>query len=528
MATQMTQIDELSGERGNRPIAPGFARGPSQNRTRMMRRFFNSFYSGFQLFSPRAKPGANGRLACCLAVSLASGSIGLAHARGDDSQAARGMAPVSVPPAPAENLRLTNTVRIYQMDKDAVVNISSTRMINAPVGGSGDEMFDRFFQPMMVRRVPAQSLGSGFVIHASGYIITNEHVIDQASEVNVTFVDGRSLPAQVLATDSDHDLAVLKVTPEANAPLHAIALGSSDDLMIGEPVYAIGNPFGYASSMTSGIVSATQRDLQITENHTYKGLIQTDASINPGNSGGPLINAYGQVIGLNTAIRAEAHGIGFAIGVSKLRDLLPNLLNSEALRRTEMGFTLGEQRTLTQPATIESRCVIKSVAPNSPAQKAGLVAGDQLIELNGVPVATVIDPLVTLLSAKTGDMLSMKIARGGMAYTVSLAVTKAPPPESERILASRLGLSGISVTPSVAREHDLPIESGLLVTSVAADSPVARAGIQTGDVIYQVGPYIVNSLDDVAQLIKSADPDLRVRIGLIRGTARGRTIVTIH
>ncbi len=201
-----------------------------------------------------------------------------------------------------------------------------------------------------MRTVPAQSLGSGFVIHAAGYIVTNEHVIDQATEVDVVFSNGEKLEAQVLATDNEHDLAVLKVVPKK--PLVAIALGTSEDLMIGEPVYAIGNPFGFAGTMTRGIVSAVDRKLEVNSSKSYKGLIQTDASINPGNSGGPLINAYGQVVGINTAIRADAHGIGFAIAVSNMRDLLPAFLNPEATNRAQIGFSVEEKRTMTPPATV--------------------------------------------------------------------------------------------------------------------------------------------------------------------------------
>ncbi len=204
------------------------------------------------------------------------------------------------------NLRMTNEVRVYQLTKDAVVNISSTRVIAAPVS-SGNDVFDRVFGGQM-REVEAHSLGSGFVIHSAGYIVTNEHVIDQATEVDVVFSNGEKLEAQVLATDNEHDLAVLKVNPKK--PLPAIALGTSEDLMIGEPVYAIGNPFGYAGTMTRGIVSAVDRKLEVNASKSYTGLIQTDASINPGNSGGPLINAYGQVVGINTAIRGIRTGLG--------------------------------------------------------------------------------------------------------------------------------------------------------------------------------------------------------------------------
>src|SRR5208337_2106089 len=172
-----------------------------------------------------------------------------------------------------------------------------------------------------VMRVPANSLGSGFIIHADGYVVTNNHVIDRAREITVELADGRKLPASLISADADADLAILKINTDK--PLPVLELGDSSDLMIGEPTIAVGNPFGYSHTVSTGIVSALHRDLKDREGKvSLSELIQTDAAINPGNSGGPLLNAYGQVIGINTAIRGDAQGIGFAIAVSSLRDLL--------------------------------------------------------------------------------------------------------------------------------------------------------------------------------------------------------------
>jgi len=424
----------------------------------------------------------------------------------------------------ADNLRVNNEVRIYQLDKDAVVNIASTRIVNARVG-TGDELFDRIFQSPIVRAVPMQSLGSGFVIHAAGYIVTNEHVIDRASEVQVIFADGQKLPAQVLATDTEHDLAILKVTPQK--PLQTIALGSSDDLMIGEPVYAIGNPFGYSGSMTRGIVSATARDLTFDENRTYKGLIQTDASINPGNSGGPLINAYGQVIGINTAIRGDAHGIGFAIGVSRLRDLLPSLLNIQGVNRAEIGFNIAEHRTLIPPSTVGTQVIVREVRKDSGAARAGLEAGDQIVRIGTTTAAGAIDALVALLGAKPGDTLGVTVVREGKLVALNVPVAAAPPPESERVIMTRLGLDARTVTPALAKTQGLAVNNGVVVTSVHEGGPAARAGLEKGDVLFQIGPYYVNSVEEVATLLKTAESGLKVKIGLVRGNTRGRTTIEI-
>jgi serine protease Do len=373
-----------------------------------------------------------------------------------------------------------------------------------------------------------QSLGSGFVIHPAGYIVTNEHVVDRATEVKVVLADGQSLAAQVLATDDEHDLAVLKVTPRADKPLKAITLGASEDLMIGEPVYAIGNPFGYAGSMTRGIVSAVNRELELAPGKVYKNLVQTDASINPGNSGGPLLNSYGQVIGINSAIRGDAHGIGFAISVSRLRDLLPEFLNTEVLHRAVIGFSLEELRQLSPPATVRASVRVKAVQPDSAAAKAGLLAGDELWTVQGQDVHDIVETLVALAQVKVGDTLTLRIGRAGKATDLKLAVTQSLPPESERVVLARLGLAGKDVTAALATQEKLSVSTGVLITQVEKGGPAAKAGLQLGDVVYQLGPYYVTSLDDVANLLKSAKANLDVRIGVVRGDSRGRAVITVR
>lgn len=433
----------------------------------------------------------------------------------------------ATPPAPQPNLRVTNDVRVYQAVKDAVVNIASTKIINARVG-TGDPVFDRFFGPTVIRSVPTQSLGSGFIIHTSGYLITNEHVVDRAAEIAVILSDGTKHPATVIATDTEHDLAVLKINPPQDKPLPTITLGATEDLMVGEPVYAIGNPLGYAGSMTRGIVSAVNRELEAGPDKSYKNLIQTDASINPGNSGGPLLNAYGQVIGVNTAIRSDAQNIGFAISVSSLRDLLPHFLNAEALNRAQIGFDVTEKRTLTPPAAVTAQVLVKDVAANSPAAKAGLANGDHLTRVNNTPVNTIIDALVAIATSKPGDTLALQITRNGKPYQVKVPVTAAPPPESEVTLTKRLGIAGTTVTPALAKSSKLPVNTGILITQVDPKSPAATAGIEKGDILFQLGPYYVANIEDAATILKAAKTGTRVQVGIIRANTRARTILQLR
>jgi len=276
--------------------------------------------------------------------------------------------------APAEgvNLRQTITVQVVRQTKDAVVNISTTKMISRRVSPFGD---DPFWQGLDmggdIVKVPANSLGSGFIVHPDGYVITNHHVIDRARQITVELVDGRKFSADLISSDAEADLAVLRI--HSDKPLPSLQLGDSSDLMIGEPVIAIGNPLGYSHSVSTGIVSAIHRDLRDRQNHVMLGdLIQTDAAINPGNSGGPLLNAYGQVIGINTAVRSDAQNIGFAIQINRLRDLIPELMNPAQVTKVNVPFKLREKRQLTPlpPSRRRLICWKRTKPSPSPASMA--------------------------------------------------------------------------------------------------------------------------------------------------------------
>ncbi len=212
-------------------------------------------------------------------------------------------------PPDAINLRRTVVVDVVDKTKDAVVYISTTKMVARRVSPFSDDPFWQQFDMGGTVKVPANSLGSGFIVHRDGYVVTNNHVIDRARTINVELSDGRKLPAELISADAEADLAILKI--ESDKPLPTLQLGDSSDLMIGEPVIAVGNPLGYSHSVSTGIVSAIHRDLNDDRGKAMLAdLVQTDAAINPGNSGGPLLNAYGQVIGINTAIRGDQAAFG--------------------------------------------------------------------------------------------------------------------------------------------------------------------------------------------------------------------------
>jgi serine protease Do len=412
----------------------------------------------------------------------------------------------------AINLRRTIVVEIVARTKDAVVNISAEKIVTARVNPFGGNPFWEGFAGPMVRR-RATSLGSGFIIHQDGYVVTNNHVIDRATRITVELADGRKLPAEVVSADTEADLAILKISDPK--PLPVLELGTSSDLMIGEPVIAVGNPFGYSHTVSTGIVSAVHRDLG-EEQASLKDLIQTDAAINPGNSGGPLLNAYGQVIGINSAVRTDAQNIGFSIQVDRLRDLIPVLMNPAQAAKVDVQVHLRERRILTPPATVKSQIISADPAPadgDAPATEA-ITSGRVVRTINGHTPHNIIDAYALLLRVKAGQHLVIGWADGERQTFLASAVQL---PDAVAQGKRRLGLTVEQVTPALAQQDNLATEKGILVDAVEPGSIAQRAGIHPGDVIVQLGRFKVATLDDFSALIPYFPTDSgRVYIGVIR------------
>jgi serine protease Do len=402
-------------------------------------------------------------------------------------------------PPESINLRKTIIVQVVAETKAAVVNISTTKIIHEWVSPFGnDPMFQQFGQ---IEDVPGNSLGSGFIIHEDGYIVTNNHVIDRATTITVELADGRKLPAELISADPEADLALLKIS--GKKPFPTITLGDSSDLMIGEPAIAIGNPFGYAHSVSSGIVSALHRDLKdVQGKESLTNLIQTDAAINPGNSGGPLLNAYGQVIGINTAIRSDAQNIGFAIPVNRLRNLIPELMNPSQVKKIDIAVSLKERRELSPPANI------KTIVTTSD--------GKIVDQINGQHPRNIIDAYDMLLSAKSGVPVTLTFA-DGTSLEVTPHPSPAPPTPQAIVLAKeKLGLTVEQLTPALARRYQLNEDEGILIDAVANNSIASDAGIQPGDILVQLGRFKVTTLDDLAVLLNHLPASGRVLIKVIR------------
>jgi serine protease Do len=421
---------------------------------------------------------------------------------------------VQADPPPPINLRRTVTVDVVRKTKDAVVYISTTKIVRTSPFGN-DDFFRQFnFGGDFGQNVAVHALGSGFIVQPDGYIVTNNHVVERAREVSVELSDGRKFPADLVAADRDADLAILKI--KTNKPLPTLELGDSSDLMIGEPVIAVGNPLGFSHSVSTGIVSAIHRDLKSDDEQTVilADLIQTDAAINPGNSGGPLLNAYGQVIGINTAIRGDAQNIGFAIQVNRLRDLIPDLLNPQQAAKIDLPIRLTEKRTITPPAVVTSQ-----VLWTDPKGVKQVVKS-----INGQQPRNIIDAYAMLLAAKPESSVILKLVDGSQQKFIARA---AAPPDAIVQARKKLGVTVEALTPMLAQKYGLDLESGMLITAVQRDSPAGRAGLEAGDVILSMGRYTVTSLRDFGTLLQHISDAGRLRIGVQRGNARGVVVLSL-
>jgi serine protease Do len=394
------------------------------------------------------------------------------------------------------NLRRTVVVDVVEKTKDSVVYISTTRTQSVQYNPFGGDPFFAPFSQTFQQRVG--SLGSGFIVHSDGYVVTNHHVIAGAREIRVELLDGRKLPAELISSNPDADLAVLKI--KSDKPLPALELGDSADLMIGEPVIAVGNPMGFSHSVSTGIVSAVHRDLSRDGSETgLKDVIQTDAAINPGNSGGPLLNAYGQVIGINTAIRSDAQNIGFAIPVNRLRDLIPDLMSPEHVRKIDLPIKFKETRTVTEPSTVHS--VVRDDGTD-----------EEVKTIAGHAPRDVVDAYAILLRQKPDSEFTVTTDKG------SQKIKGKPLPLPDVIVQAKekLGLTVEQMTPVLAEKRKTDQEGGILINGVERNSIGWNAGLQPGDIIVQIGQYPVNTLDDLAVLLKYMPKKGRAYVGVVR------------
>lgn len=406
-----------------------------------------------------------------------------------------------LPAATPLGVRRSPVVAVVEEVAPAVVNVSAESIVRQA---------DPFFGSLFGTRRRAQSLGSGLIVDASGLVVTNAHVIEGASKISITLFDGRELEAEVVGSDRDSDLAVLKV---AGKGLPAHPLGRSADLLIGETVVAIGNPFGLSRTVTSGVLSARGRAVPSESGErVYSDFLQTDASINPGNSGGPLVNLEGSVIGINTAVISGANGIGFAIPADRARRVVDDLLRFGELRPLWTGVrwtTLDADlaRELGVAAQGSPRGVaIEKVFPDSPGAAAGLESGDVVTALDGVPVAAREDVTTALSTAEADRAVRLTVRRGSETVERTLRPIRPPRNLGLRLLQE---LTGMSLTES-------PRE-GLRLDRLARGSQAERRGLRPGDLVFGANGRRVADLETLDREVVRAYERGGILLALGRG-----------
>jgi serine protease Do len=427
-----------------------------------------------------------------------------------------------------DSSRVTPVVRAVRKAGPAVVNISTSRMITRRWGMGGD-IFDEIFPvpSPLDRRVRVRSLGSGCVIHPEGYILTNAHVVRRAQTIEVSFDDETRHEARVIAADPDSDLAVIKIEPPVEAdpspqPLAYLPLARSDDLMVGETVIAVGNPLGYASTVTTGVVSATDRTLRFGGGVSYHGLIQTDAPINQGNSGGALLNINGEFIGLTTAIRPDAQNIGFAISSQTIAAKLPELLDAEQMRRLIVGAKV-------QPGAGEDHYKVRvvSVHEGTPAAER-LQPGDRILAIGEQRVERIADYVFAMLNVEAPGELALLVERSGVERFVTLPLAVRPKPDGKALAKQTMGMTLREITPQLASDLSLPSKWGLLVVGLEADSPAAQIGVKVGDILFHLGETHMKEFETLGRLLENVEGGEVVRIGILRDSTAAITQIRLR
>jgi Do/DeqQ family serine protease len=412
---------------------------------------------------------------------------------------------VFAPQADADHYnRETPVVKAVRAVSPAVVNISSqiqVRQAQNPFSGMApphlEWFFRDFFDPGWERRYRTTSLGSGVIIDGErGFILTNAHVVARAGAITVTLMDERQFDAQLVGSDPDSDLAVLRI--DADQPLPAVAMGRCDDLMIGETVIAIGNPFGFSHTVTTGVISAVNRSFR-ADDREYYDFIQIDASINPGNSGGPLLNINGELIGINTAIYAKAQGIGFAIPIDRAQRIVNDLINFGEVIQAWIGLRVQDldHRLATYLGLADSNGVlVRAVEGDSPAEKAGILSGDVILSVDGNRIADTEAYRRAAAATAPRRPLSIELWREGRVLKKTVQTSVYPPEKAARLAQDLFGITVADITPALRKRYRLAVSSGVVITAVAPDTFLAQTGVEPGDVIRQVGDEPVKDRQD--------------------------------
>ncbi|OPZ25237.1 MAG: putative periplasmic serine endoprotease DegP-like precursor [Lentisphaerae bacterium ADurb.BinA184] len=399
------------------------------------------------------------------------------------------------PAVAAGSARLTPVVMAVQKVLPTVVNIATEQIVR--VSDPFEPFFNDFFLGTPVR-LQRQSvpLGSGVIVDPAGLLITNNHVVRRASNIEIRLFSGQTCPARLVAADSTHDLALLQITNlPAGTVLPAVGFARPDDALLGETVVAVGNPFGLGHSVTTGVLSAKNRSIS-EGTVTFNDILQTDAATNPGNSGGPLINLDGDLIGINLAIRRDAEGIGFAIPLRRIEEVVSRWLVPGKFGTGVAGFTV---ETTVREDTAE--VVVGSVLPGGPAEEAGLKPGTRIRAVNGHPVAHALQVGQILWRLTPREKVSLDV---GGPRPVAVTVREMT---DEQLIRQRLALQVQELTPALQKALGLPATvQGLAISDILDGSEFALWDLRRGDIIVQIGNRPVRDLPALAALLRQIRP----------------------
>ena len=351
-------------------------------------------------------------------------------------------------------------------------------------------------------------MGTGILIDPRGYLITNYHVVEDVSDIRVTLADKRTATAEQIAHDARYDLAVLKIT--IDEPLPVVPLGTSEDLMVGERVIAIGNAFGYENTVTDGIISALHRDVPVNDKQEYRDLIQTSAGINPGNSGGPLLNIHGEVIGINVAVRVGAQSIAFAIPIDQALQVSQTLIREY----NDQHVTLGLVGTVDADSPAGG-LLVTALTEGGPGAAGGLRAGDRIVQIGNRRIDDPLDFELAILGIEPGQRIELDIQRGEASSSLELQASAPSFTDDPRRIASRIwNVVGIHAEPLSATAMrqlngrlriEKPYQGGLRITAIRPGSPADRQLIRSGDVLLGIHGWQTASISDLDLILRSPE-----------------------
>ena len=413
---------------------------------------------------------------------------------------------------------------LAQTSSPSIVNISTVKIVkgggrvfkqfkNSPFGN--DELFEKFFGARPQREHKQKSLGSGFIVDEDGFIVTNNHVVENTDEIKVILKDGKEYEAKIIGRDKNTDLALIKIEPEKKLP--ALKLGDSEKLKVGQWVVAIGNPFGLGHTVTAGIVSAKGR---VIGSGPYDDFIQTDTSINPGNSGGPLLDLHGNVVGINTAIIQNGQGIGFAIPSNLAKGIIDQLKDNGNVTRGWVGVSIQEiSKELSEYYKLKDNkgVLVVEAFEGDPAEKAGIRANDIIIEIDDTKIKDSRNLTGIIAAKKVGSNIKVKILREGKFKTFTVKITKR---DGGQILAANgvddeLGLQIAELTPELSKKYNIN-RSGVIITEVKNESKAQRVGLASGDIIAEINHQRIKNKKDYQKAIGKVKKGANIVMVIIR------------